>query len=124
SGWGRTAWGAIRPRPRAAVIDVRPFSPWKLPEPWTPRTRPPLLGKRRNRVFHSSHRPHSEKRSDHLSNGSGQITCQQQRDGHWSLVIGHWSLVIGRRPTTNDKRLTTNDQAFPPPSPNRPRRRC
>ena len=28
---------------------------WKLPEPWTHRTRPPLLGKRRERVSHSSH---------------------------------------------------------------------
>ena len=25
---------------------------WKLPEPWTPRTRPPLLGTRRERVSH------------------------------------------------------------------------
>ena len=24
-------------------------SPWKLPEPWTPRTRPPLLGKPEDR---------------------------------------------------------------------------
>jgi hypothetical protein len=32
--------------------------PWTLPEPWTPRTRPPLLGKRTERVFHSDHRPH------------------------------------------------------------------
>jgi hypothetical protein len=30
--------------------------PWKLPEPWTPRTRPPLLGKRTERVFHTYHR--------------------------------------------------------------------
>ena len=25
---------------------------WKLPEPWTPRTRPPLLGKPTEQVFH------------------------------------------------------------------------
>src|SRR5437879_5870929 len=25
---------------------------WKLPEPWTPRTRPPLLGTPPERVFH------------------------------------------------------------------------
>jgi len=29
---------------------------WKLPEPWTHRTRPPLLGKRTERVSHSYHR--------------------------------------------------------------------
>src|SRR2546430_14234349 len=29
---------------------------WKLPEPWTHRTRPPLLGKRTRRVSHSYHR--------------------------------------------------------------------
>ena len=52
------------------------------PEPWTPRTRPPLLGKRTNHVFHSSHRRRFEKRSDHMSNGSGQITCQQQGATH------------------------------------------
>ena len=33
--------------------------PWTLPEPWTPRTRPPLLGKRAERVSHSDHTPHS-----------------------------------------------------------------
>jgi serine/threonine protein kinase len=62
--------------------------PWTLPQPWTPRTRPPLLGKRRERVSHSAHRRHfREKRSDHLSNGSGQITCQQQepRIGYFGL---------------------------------------
>jgi hypothetical protein len=30
---------------------------WKLPEPWTRRARPPLLGKRTERVSHSFHRP-------------------------------------------------------------------
>jgi hypothetical protein len=60
------------------AIAERPYSLWKLPAPWTPRTRPPRLGKRQKRVSHSSHRPLCEKRSDHLSNGSGQITCQQQ----------------------------------------------
>jgi hypothetical protein len=30
---------------------------WKLPEPWTHRTRPPLLGKPHERVFHSYHTP-------------------------------------------------------------------
>src|SRR5207253_9992558 len=29
---------------------------WKLPESWTHRTRPPLLGKRTRRVSHSYHR--------------------------------------------------------------------
>ena len=29
---------------------------WKLPEPWTPRTRPPLLGTRPERVSHSYHK--------------------------------------------------------------------
>ena len=29
---------------------------WNLPAPWTPRTRPPRLGKRTERVSHSSHR--------------------------------------------------------------------
>ena len=50
---------------------------WKLPVPWTPRTRPPHLGKRHKRVFHSYHRPLPNNRSNHLSNESGQITCQQ-----------------------------------------------
>ena len=49
---------------------------WTLPQPWTPRTRPPLLGKRPERVSHSAHRRHSRKavrslvkrkRTDHLS---------------------------------------------------------
>ncbi len=31
---------------------------WNLPEPWTHRTLPPLLGKRTERVSHSSHRHH------------------------------------------------------------------
>lgn len=33
-------------RARDAKIGKRP---WKLPEPWTPRTRPPLLGKPEDR---------------------------------------------------------------------------
>jgi hypothetical protein len=32
---------------------------WKLPEPWTPRTRLPLLGKRPERVSHSYHKASS-----------------------------------------------------------------
>ena len=83
SGRARDDSATIRPCTSARAIGERPCSLWKLPQPWTPRTRPPLLGKRTKRVFHSSHRPHSEneKRSDHLSNGSGQITCQQQVAG-------------------------------------------
>jgi hypothetical protein len=56
---------------------------WMLPVPWTPRTRPPHRGKRHKRVFHSSHRPLPNNRSNHLTNESGQITCQQHdRPGH------------------------------------------
>lgn len=29
---------------------------WKLPELWTQKAHPPLLGKRKTRVFHSYHR--------------------------------------------------------------------
>src|SRR6185503_19152789 len=32
---------------------------WKRPEPWTHSTRPPLLGKRSERVSHSSHKTSS-----------------------------------------------------------------
>ena len=50
-----TKWGHVASfRARDAKTGKRL---WKLPEPWTPRTRPPLLGKRPERVFHSYHRP-------------------------------------------------------------------
>jgi hypothetical protein len=45
-------------------VTDRPDGPWKLPEPWTPRTRPPLLGKPTERVSHSFHRPSSSLRID------------------------------------------------------------
>src|SRR2546423_15703584 len=48
---------------------------WKLPEPWTPRTRPPLLGKPTERVFHSSHRPSSARSGYVLS--LTPIRCKQ-----------------------------------------------
>ena len=40
----RRSWGLLRGHfsARDSQIGNRP---WKLPEPWTPRTRPPLLGK-------------------------------------------------------------------------------
>ena len=43
-----------RHRPGARAEPRRPAvkSLWKLPQPWTPRTRPPLLGKPTERVFH------------------------------------------------------------------------
>ena len=41
------------------VFTIGPKSPWKLPKPWTPRTRPPLLGKPTERVFHCSYLPSS-----------------------------------------------------------------
>ena len=46
-----------RHRPRARAEPRRPAvkSLWKLPQPWTPRTRPPLLGNHRT-VSTSSHR--------------------------------------------------------------------
>jgi transposase len=65
--------------PSGSACSTRPDSLCKLSGPRTPRTRPPPLGKRPERVSHSSHRPHFEKRSDHLSKRSGQITCQQQQ---------------------------------------------
>jgi transposase len=43
------------------AIGARRSGPWKLPVPWTPRTRPPHLGKRTRRVFHSCHRPLHDK---------------------------------------------------------------
>ena len=45
-------WSGTRPLgqlpalARDRAIAGRPCSLWKLPQPWTPRTRPPLLGKR------------------------------------------------------------------------------
>ena len=53
------------------------------PEPWTRRPRPPRLGKRPNRVFHSDHGPRlhkavrslvKRKRTDHLST-TAQCLC-------------------------------------------------
>jgi hypothetical protein len=43
-----------RHRPRACAEPRRTAvkSLWKLTQPWTPRTRPPLLGKPPERVFH------------------------------------------------------------------------
>ena len=49
--------GHSRQGGRASLIVIDKRRPWKLPEPWTPRPRPPLLGKRTARVFHSYHRP-------------------------------------------------------------------
>src|SRR3977135_4304765 len=46
------------------MAPTEPDGPWKLPEPWTPRTRPPLLGKPTARVSHSFHRPSSSSRID------------------------------------------------------------
>jgi hypothetical protein len=59
-------WHSKRRRPMAlptrwpsslTMLPVHGPRLWKLPEPWTHRTRPPLLGKRTRRVFHSSHSP-------------------------------------------------------------------
>ena len=41
-----------------------PTDLWKLPEPWTQQTRPPLLGKPTARVFHSYHRPPTSRAND------------------------------------------------------------
>jgi len=49
--------------------------PWTLPEPWTPRTRPPLLGKRAERVSHSDHTPHSS-----------QIMMREDTETKWYKV--------------------------------------
>ena len=66
----------IPPRSSGRVIVARRWGLWKLPVPWTPRPRPPHLGKRPDRVFHSYHRPLydkavrslvKQKRTDHLS---------------------------------------------------------
>ena len=38
----RRSWSLLRGRFSARAAGK---GPWKLPEPWTPRTRPPLLGK-------------------------------------------------------------------------------
>src|SRR5467141_3256672 len=63
-------------RRQADATRAPPRRLWKLPEPWTPSARPPLLGKRSERVSHSSHRPLPRKavrslvkreRTDHLS---------------------------------------------------------
>jgi hypothetical protein len=73
-----TRAGQIRGPNLAKLIDcalcLRDW-PWTVTHPWTPRTRPPLLGKRLERVSHSSHRPPCKavrsrvkrKRTDHLS---------------------------------------------------------
>jgi hypothetical protein len=59
-------------RSHRLALFARTASLWKLPVRWTPRTRPPHLGKRQQRVSHSSHsRPPGK---------SGQITCQTQAD--------------------------------------------
>ncbi len=49
-----------RHRPRACAEPRRPTvkSLWKLTQPWTPRTRPPLLGKPTDGFSTSSHRPY------------------------------------------------------------------
>ena len=73
SGRGRGNWATYPAVPSDRAIAERRCSLWKLPAPWTPRPRPPHLGKRPNRVSHSSHRPHLK---------SGQITCQTKRTDH------------------------------------------
>src|SRR5438132_13131320 len=64
-------------RSRAGPIGSGRFAPtgslWTPPQPWTPRTHPPLLGKRPERVSHSAHRRRH-------SSESGQITCQTEAD--------------------------------------------
>ena len=50
-GRGRTVSADMQPSLSGPVIGVGRSSLWKLPEPWTPRPRPPLLGKRQTRVF-------------------------------------------------------------------------
>jgi hypothetical protein len=56
----RRAFGTVRRtdahRDGAGAGDVNSGA-WKLPELWTHRTRPQLLGKRADRVFHSYHTP-------------------------------------------------------------------
>ena len=52
-GIGRSSF--LEPPAQSFLRVARPQigkGPWKLPEPWTPRTRPPLLGKPLERVFH------------------------------------------------------------------------
>ena len=50
--WPRKALG------RTAFVgaSARRLRPWTVTQPWTPRTRPPLLGKRPGRVSHTAHR--------------------------------------------------------------------
>ena len=48
-----------KPRARKGTSYDGKQALWKLPEPWTHRTRPPLFGKVTGRLFHSSHRASS-----------------------------------------------------------------
>src|SRR5258706_9874411 len=73
------ARGCSQPSPRPASL-------WTLPQPWTPRTRPTLLGKRPERVSHSVHRRHSRK--------SGQITCQTEAE---KSLVNNSELLHSRR---------------------------
>ena len=55
----RTALPTRWPSSHDTLSVTSPARLWKLPEPWTHRTRPPLLGKRTERVSHSYHKASS-----------------------------------------------------------------
>src|SRR5690349_19069387 len=67
---------------------------WKLSEPWTHRTRPPLLGKRTHRVFHKlPHASSSTMLSETVTQVAGQNCHRGRRLLNLSLVSHPESLI-------------------------------
>ena len=90
---GHGSWVSFRRYPSGRATVGRRCGLWKLPVPWTPRARPPLLGKRPERVFHSAHRPLLEKavrslvkrkRTDHLL--TTDIQGRRQDRSPWATI--------------------------------------
>ena len=80
--------------PSFALRAVAKVGPWKLPEPWTHKTRPPLLGKpQRARSSTTSTGP-INKRSSHFLDKSRKCKCRN---------IGHSHLINGAVPEPLNK---------------------
>ena len=71
----RIASGGIRRGSSARGIAAGRCSLWPLPAPWTARCASPAPWKTPSPRVPQLHRLRAKKRSDHLSNESGQITC-------------------------------------------------
>ena len=79
SGARRAALGHIRPCSSGRAIGGRPWAYGSCRCRGRQERAHRALENAQNAFPTAAHRPHSmTKRSDHLSNGSGQITCQQQ----------------------------------------------